>query len=93
MILALRLHERMKIPSWFFYMFIGNVMEAIEKMLTSLPCNIIVSLVTPDGIEASMLSLTSTVFSICSLNKGLMGIFINKVWVHANNSNLEDTLW
>ena len=83
----------MGIPSWLFYGFIGNVLEGLEKFLTLIPVNVIVALVIPKGVEATMLSLTSTVFSICSLNKGLMGIFINKVWVHANNSNLEDTLW
>ena len=34
MILALRLHEKIGIPSWLFYMLVGNVMESIEKILT-----------------------------------------------------------
>ena len=83
----------MGIPSWIFYGFIGNVLEGLEKFLTLIPVNVIVALVIPKGVEATTLSLTSTVFAICSLNKSLMGIIINKIWVKANISNLEDTLW
>ncbi len=94
MILALRLHERLKIPSWFLYMFIGKVMESIEKMLTSIPCNIIVSLVTPDGIEASMLSVTSTIITLNLYTvKSLVGVLVNKLFTHVNNENLENNFW
>ena len=34
LILALRLHEKIGIPSWLFYMLVGNVMESIERVLT-----------------------------------------------------------
>lgn len=91
--LALRWHRKLGIPSWLFYGFIGNVLEGLEKFLTLIPVNVIVALVIPKGVEATVLSLTSTVFAICTLNKGLMGILINKMFVHANNLNLEDTLW
>ena len=91
--LALRLHERLKIPSLFFYMFIGTFMEGIEKMLTSLPSNIIISLVVPEGIEASMLSLTSTIITLIYIIKSLVGVIVNKLFTHVTNENLENNFW
>ena len=94
MIFALRLHERLKIPSLFFYMFIGTFMEGIEKMLTSVPSNIIVSLIVPEGIEASMLSLTSTIITLNLYTiKSLVCVIVNKLFTHVTNENLENNFW
>ena len=52
------------------------------------------SLVCPKGIEASLLSLNS---SIVGLNiygiKSLMGVFINQLFVQAKTENIEEKLW
>ena len=94
MMFGLRLHERLKIPSLIFYMFIGTFMESIEKMLTSVPSNIIVSLVVPEGIEASMLSLTSTIITLNLYTiKSLVGVIVNKLFTHVTNENLENNFW
>jgi len=61
----LRWHEKINLPSWVLYGFIGNVMENIEKTITKIPVNVIISEVTPLGIESSMLCFAST---ICNIN-------------------------
>lgn len=78
MVLALRLHEKIGIPSWIFYGFVGSVMESFERVLTQIPCYIIVSLVTPKGIEATMVTFTSTIltFNLFTV-KALIGVYIN----------------
>lgn len=94
MIFGLRLHERLKIPSLFFYMIIGTFMESIEKMITSVPSNIIISTVVPKGIEASMLSLTSTIITLNLYTiKSLIGVVVNKLFTHVTNENLENNFW
>lgn len=61
MVLALRWHEILGIPSWLFYMFIGQVLEHTERVITQVPFNTIILLVCPKGIEASMASLNSVI--------------------------------
>lgn len=94
MCLALRLHEKVGIPSWLFFMFIGNVMENAEKSLTLIPTNTIISLVCPKGIESSMQSLTSSIVILnLYLIKGVVGVLINKFFVGAEEKNIEQKLW
>ena len=94
MSLALRLHEKVGIPSWLFFMFIGNVMENAEKSLTLIPTNTIVSLVCPKGIESSMQSLTSSIVILnLYLIKGVVGVLINKFFVGAEEKNIDEKLW
>ena len=64
MIISKRWHHKIKIPSWALYGFIGNVMENIEKTITIIPVNVIISEVTPVGIESTMLCLSSTLYNI-----------------------------
>ena len=75
-------------------MLIGTVMESIEKMLTSVPSNIIISTVTPEGIEGSMLSLTSTIITLNLYTvKSLVGVLVNKLFTHVKKENIENNFW
>ena len=81
LIISMRFHEKINLPSWVLYGFIGNVMENIEKTITKIPVNVIISEVTPLGIESSMLCFSST---ICNMNiqlKSLTGVLINSVFI------------
>jgi hypothetical protein len=53
-------------------------MESFERVLTQIPCYIIVSLVTPKGIEATIVTFTSTIltFNLFTV-KALIGAKIN----------------
>ena len=48
----------------------------------------------PKGIEASLLSLNSTIVGLNMFGiKQMMGVFINHYFVKAQNENIEEKLW
>ena len=86
----MRWHEKIGIPSWLFYMFIGQVLEHAEKIMTQVPVNTIVSLVCPKGIEASISSVNMTIIILnMFVLKGLVGVLVNRLFVGVDNTNLE----
>jgi hypothetical protein len=64
LIISKRWHVRLGLPSWILYGFVGNFLETLEKILTVIPVNVIISELTPQGIESSMLCLASTLYNI-----------------------------
>ena len=69
-------------------------MESTERIITSIPSNTIVSLVCPKGIEASLLSLNSTIVGLNIYGiKSLMGILLNNLFIKAEKKNIEEKLW
>ena len=94
LILALRWHEKIGIPSWLFYMFIGQVLEHAERIMTQVTVNTIVSLVCPKGIEASMTSVNTTIIVLnMFVLKGLIGVLVNRLFFSVDNTNLEQKMW
>ena len=64
LIISKRWHENIGLPSWILCGFVGTFQEALEKTLTVIPVNVIISELTPLGIESSMLCLSSTLYNI-----------------------------
>jgi len=75
-------------------MFIGQILEHAERIMTTVPVNTIVSLVCPKGIEASMTSVNTTIISLnMFVLKGIVGVLVNKLFVGVDNNNLEQKMW
>ena len=68
-------------------------MENIEKTITIIPVNVIISEITPLGIESSMLCLSSTLYNINFQLKTVTGVLINSIFIQTDNKNIEDNLW
>jgi hypothetical protein len=69
-------------------------MESAEKKLTEIPVYTIISLVTPHGLESSIISFTSTIISLDIYTiKALSGVYVNEIFVGATKTNLKNTLW
>jgi hypothetical protein len=86
-------HDKIKFPSWVIYGFNVNVMENLEKTMTIIPVNVIISEVTPKGIESSMLCLSYTFYDLNLILRALGGWCINSIFVHCDDKNIEDNLW
>jgi len=75
---SLKIHEKLKIPPYILYCLVGTVMESAEKKLTEIPVYTIISLITPNGIESSIISFTSTLISLNIYTiKALSGVYVN----------------
>ena len=60
----------------------------LEKIMTALPSNMIMSRVIPHGVEAVMFSLAHTIMNLNMFQlRTMMGVIINDHFVHVTKEN------
>ena len=78
--LALQLNKH--VPDIVLFVICGPLAAVMEKMMTALPSNMIMSRVIPHGVEAVMFSLAHTIMNLNMFQlRTMMGVLINKITV------------
>jgi hypothetical protein len=76
--LALRVNIYLGIPDVLVFLIAGPIAQTLERGLTILPSQIIMSKLIPPGVEASMMSFSATIISLNQFTiRNIMGIYIN----------------
>ena len=80
---ALRLNLKLGIPDLAAYMILGPIIGSIEKALTHMPSFIIMAKIIPPGVEATFMSLATTILSLNQHSiRAVVGVMINDATVN-----------
>jgi hypothetical protein len=88
--MALKLNEGL-IPNLVLYVICGPIAVILEKSMTMLPSNIIMSQVIPPGVEATMFAIAHVIINLNQFTlRALVGVFINDNFVFVTKENMEN---
>lgn len=88
--MALRLNQGY-FPDIMLYIICGPMAGVLEKALTGLPTNIIMSQVIAPGVEATMFAVAHTIMNLNMFTlRALVGVFINDNFVFVTKENMEN---
>jgi hypothetical protein len=64
--------------------------ETLEGVLTTMPSLVMMAKLIEPGIEATMMSISATLFNLNKLTlKQMIGVFLNETFVHVKNNQLD----
>jgi hypothetical protein len=80
-----------RIPNIALYIICGPVASILEKVMTMMPCNIIMTKTIPIGVEATMFALAHTIISLNMYTlRALMGVIINDNFIHVTKEDFSN---
>ena len=89
--LCLALELNKKVPTLLLYILSGPIAQIIDKVMTMMPCNIIMSKTIPFGVEATMFSFAHTIINLNLFTlRTLMGVLINDNFVHVTKDDFSN---
>ena len=87
--LALKVNKR--VPTLLLYILSGPIAQINDKVMTMMPCNIIMSKTIPLGVEATMFSFAHTIMNLNLFTlRSLMGVLINDNFVHVTKEDFSN---
>lgn len=86
---ALRLNVALSIPDFLMFFVTGSLLPVMFRIITIIPCFIIMAKTVPPGVEATMIALTMTIINLNLFLIGTpMGTIINSLFVHVTKEDL-----
>lgn len=85
---ALRLNLIIGVPDIVAYLILGPVVTTLERSLTQMPTFIIMAKIIPPGVEATFMSLATTIHVLnAHTMRGIVGVIINDLAINVTKDN------
>ena len=79
------------VPDVVAYFILGPVVSTLERSLTSMPTFIIMAKIIPPGVEATFMSLATTIHVLNQHTmRSIVGVIINDAAVNVTKNNFGD---
>jgi hypothetical protein len=88
--MALKMNEGL-IPNLALYVLCGPIASILEKAMTIMPSNIIMSQVIPPGVEATMFAIAHVIINLNQFTlRQVIGVLINDNFVFVTKENMDN---